>query len=241
MWIKESPENISAKSSGRDVLNFLFNHDIFYVMDNHLAAAWCWLQKLDKNTSYNFFHIDQHEDLWCNAPIESYSYIKSNQYITLDEFLSLKYVSCINCLEKVFNYGNYILQTNKLYPNWFENCIFACEDYITDINLNILDNLNHQELLPKINEFLDSKNTKKKSFNKWILNIDIDYFFDEKQNQIMDDEYIKQLCLKISTFINNIEIITISLSPEYCGGWDKSYRIANIMTDIFGFNFELQL
>jgi len=241
MWIKESPENIGTKSSGRNVLNFLFNHDIFYVMDNHLAAAWCWLQKLDKDTSYNFFHIDQHEDLWCNAPVESYSYIKSNQYLTLDEFLSLEYVPCIKCKDKVFNYGNYILQTNKLYPHWFENCIFACVDQISLDSLNIIDNFDSKELPLRINDSLESKDPKISSNNKWIMNIDIDYFFDENKKQILDDEYIKRLCFELLKYISNIEVITISLSPEYCGGWDKSYRIAKIMTDIFGFEFELKI
>lgn len=32
-------------------------------MDNHLAAAWCWVQKIDQSKRYGLFHINRHYDL----------------------------------------------------------------------------------------------------------------------------------------------------------------------------------
>lgn len=43
-WIYKNHE---LKTSGCYNMNFLFNNGKFYIMDNHLAAAWCWLQKID--------------------------------------------------------------------------------------------------------------------------------------------------------------------------------------------------
>ncbi|WP_370051354.1 hypothetical protein [Rhodohalobacter sp. SW132] len=31
-------------------------------MDNHLCAAWCWLQKIKKTKGINLFHVDRHYD-----------------------------------------------------------------------------------------------------------------------------------------------------------------------------------
>lgn len=41
-------------------------------MDNHLAAAWCWMQECDADTRYNFMHIDRHNDLGTNTPFDIY-------------------------------------------------------------------------------------------------------------------------------------------------------------------------
>ena len=49
------PEDILNKNSGIDNLNFLLHYPKVYVMDNHLAAGWCWLQELDPEFSYCFF------------------------------------------------------------------------------------------------------------------------------------------------------------------------------------------
>lgn len=55
------------------------------------------------------------------------------------------------------------------------------------------------------------------------------------------DDYIKQMCSNILEGIEDIEVITISLSPECCGGWDKSYRIAKLIAESFGLDFELEI
>ena len=48
--------------SGCYDLNILFRSKNFYVMDNHGAALWTWLQHIDTNKKYNFIHIDKHDD-----------------------------------------------------------------------------------------------------------------------------------------------------------------------------------
>ena len=62
-WIYKNHE---LKTSGCYNMNFLFNNGKFYIMDNHLAAAWCWLQKIDTSKRYGLFHIDRHYDLLNN-------------------------------------------------------------------------------------------------------------------------------------------------------------------------------
>lgn len=56
-WIYKNHE---LKTSGCYNMNFLFNNGKFYIMDNHLAAAWCWLQKIDTSKRYGLFHCGRH-------------------------------------------------------------------------------------------------------------------------------------------------------------------------------------
>jgi hypothetical protein len=68
---------------------------------------------------------------------------------------------------------------------------------------------------------------------KWILNIDIDYFFSDNSDgvryQIFTDEYITNIGLEISKCIDNIEVLTIALSPSFCNGIMNSKRVAKLL------------
>lgn len=77
--------------SGCYNMNFLFNNDKFYIMDNHLAAAWCWSQKIDTSKKYGLFHIDRHYDLLNNLTLD---FITKNRNALINNdfscYLSLK-------------------------------------------------------------------------------------------------------------------------------------------------------
>lgn len=55
MWLKELPPYYLHKRSGMINLNGLWNDGNIYVMDNHRAAAWCWLHSCDKTAKYTFY------------------------------------------------------------------------------------------------------------------------------------------------------------------------------------------
>ena len=44
MWIRNLPTDYHKQQSDFDNLVFLWKTNNVYVMDNHLAAAWCWMQ-----------------------------------------------------------------------------------------------------------------------------------------------------------------------------------------------------
>ena len=48
--------------SGACDLNFLWRSGSLYVMDNHRAASWCWLQHSGPEGNANVVHIDAHYD-----------------------------------------------------------------------------------------------------------------------------------------------------------------------------------
>ena len=245
MWIKEPNKNFKDLKSGYSDLNFLYNEGKFFIMDNHLGAGWSWLNKLDPLSNYNFFHIDQHKDLCCNAPLEKYDHIKENPKLLLNEYLALEYKPhpAAN-FTQVFNYENYILQVKELFPNWFCLNYFACPEYVYDKLIKIEYNVDCYQLANNISYWVhDGKNhdsaSSPQKLNKWILNLDIDYFFFENKFQLFTDEYIRTLCHDIIKGIDDIAVVTIALSPECCGGWDNSLRIANLISKELGLGFSL--
>jgi hypothetical protein len=80
---------------------------------------------------------------------------------------------------------------------------------------------------------------------KWIVNIDLDYFF-----QTIDDtditirfisyEAIDFFLQKIKAFLNGrIEVMTIALSPECCGGWENSLTLMDYFAKKLEIDFNI--
>ena len=92
MWVQELPKDFMKKKSFAVDTIFIWesdNHPI-YIMDNHLAAAWCWMQECNPNEEYNFMHIDQHSDLkGCGNP-SIIDFIKRNPKISFEKYKQIK-------------------------------------------------------------------------------------------------------------------------------------------------------
>lgn len=217
-------------------LNLLLNNNKVYVMDNHLAAIWCWLQKISQTESYNFFHIDRHYDLlesqmewWYETLVEQGVDLSA---ISVEELRALRY-SPKNGPTKdkfpIFRCDNYLSLFYRLYPELINLSYFATHedgDKFDDIELT---EKTIYELPDNIAYWINQHDTK-----KWIVNIDIDYFFtdfDEHPYQFLTDEYVSKLGQEINKCIDNIEVITIALSPEWCGGWDNAIRVSRILVN----------
>lgn len=245
MWIKEIPNNyIEEKSFAVDAI-FLWksdNHPI-YVMDNHLCATWCWLQECDFHSSYNFMHIDQHSDLASPGDPSIISFLRENPHVSFKEYKALT-------IEKMnypfFKWDNYIRACQYLFPNWFSVNMF-CTQEINDFRESILGykrfpiySINYidvcKELTQYINEPSENLSPLDENWkNKWILNIDLDFFWTDYKIKLLDDEFIRDLARRINNAIDNIEVITIALSPDCVGGREMKERWANAFKalDIF--------
>jgi len=217
-------------------LNILYQSGKTFIMDNHLAASWCWLQKIDIEKQYNLLHIDRHYDLlesqidlWIDAIQKQNIDLKT---ISITDLLAIKYqVKEMSIYETfpIFRWDNYITIFNRLYPNIIALNIFTTHkdgDAPENIKINDLD---IYELQENLSYWINTNNE-----HKWIVNLDIDYFFtdyDEKRFQFLTDEYILKIAEEIKKSWNNIEVLTIALSPEFCGGWDNAIRVTKLITN----------
>ena len=220
--------------SDSDNLNLLYNIDNIYLMDNHLAASWCWLQKIDISKRYNLFHIDRHYDLQISQIDCWIKEFKNNvdclSKISINQLLELNFKpknSPQDYKYKIFQFDNYLTIFNRLYPNLLENMFFATHkdgETIDDFNISEIE---IYELSKNLSFWINSN-----SNNKWIVNIDIDYFFsdiNESYFQLLTNDYIKTIAKGLITAKENIEVITIALSPEYCGGWGNAEKVAKLL------------
>ena len=83
-------EEFKRLKSGSSALNILYQEGCTYVMDNHLAAGWCWYNTLDRRKEYNFCHIDQHDDL-ANDKHDIVKDLFEETPISLERYISLHY------------------------------------------------------------------------------------------------------------------------------------------------------
>lgn len=237
MWIKEKPEILGE--SGPVKTNFLYKSGKVYIMDNHLCASWCWLQEIDTAKRYNYLHIDRHYDL-CESPDEVKSTVIDMgidiQRLSFDQYTNLSYEPWNHrgMKAKLFRWDTYILNLQQLYPN-----LFASTTFITKKAGAGTDFVEYEL---EIEQFLgEYRHWVSDSKEGWIINIDIDYFFAPIRGhfQLYTDETIRLVAEEVKRYLPKVDVVTIALSPECCGGWKKAIGVLLIFSAVLELDIEL--
>ena len=248
MWIRELPEDFYEQSSICSESIMLWQNKNIYVMDNHLSAAWCWLQTCDCQKKYNFMHIDRHYDLLDCFYDEDLESLRNNPHMPYDEFKGLKRSKDIGVQYDLFKWDNYIMATYVLQPDWFKSNIF-----ITHKEGDKYCCWGHElfsiiEICPlymgsAINNYIGKPDKYLSGLENedyklpWIVNIDIDVFYTTEHVQLYSDDYIRYIAQLINENMSNIQILTIALSPDCVKGenmkekWYNSFHILKIMAE----------
>ncbi len=215
-------------------LNFLWNKGNVYIMDNHRAAMWCWLQEIKNHKKYDLFHLDRHFDtLYSN--IDSWlEALPELQNLDITEYLDIK----DNLYDApLIRYDNYLSIFLEKYSSVLSSCWFSTYSE-GDVPRGAGIQFPQPKVLPSSLEFW-----LKESPNKWIINLDIDLFFCEDpidgKMKLHSDEFIQVIgeILKSQNESGKIEVITIALSPEWCGNWEQAEKACKLLTNSMGINF----
>ncbi|WP_312922126.1 hypothetical protein [Empedobacter brevis] len=199
-------------------------------MDNHLCAAWCWATYLDLTNKYKFIHIDRHYDMILYDEEINEEIISNNidiSKLSFEDFYDIQHPRVKTEIFKspLFRYENFILGFNKLFPNTFIDNIFITKK----LGCIDIDDFITQETT--IDIFISQFNWWSES-NKIVLDIDIDFFFlDYPIIQMYSDELIIKFIDKIIDNWDNIDIITIALSPECCKNWSNAIKVFDIFNN----------
>lgn len=217
-------------------VRYLCREGNVFLMDNHLAAAWCWLQCCQSTEQYGIIHIDRHLDLEHHprCPKESYSKIV-NQELSIYDYLNLSWktpeiASPIQC----FQWNNYLRNCRDIFPNWFNPGLFITKEPAGSV----------EDSFPEFRfcKFWGSREYLKsriKSGVKWIINIDLDVFFMGKNfddnsskyiRQCYCDDTIRQIGRIVNSSRDNIQVVTIAMSPECCGGINNSLAVLFLLS-----------
>lgn len=223
------------KTSSSINTNFLWRCNNIYIMDNHRLALWCWLKEMNFTQKYALFHIDAHYDTasitkepWINCfPDFRNSPLKDYLNYGLDQFPF-----------PIINWGNYLSIFLYKYENNVDELFTATHLIGTKPEFIEKEEVNPYKLAECFKDYIVG------SDYKCILNLDLDYFFYKQ-----DDEYQMMFSNSYRFFIysvikellgeSKIQVLTICLSPECCGGWENAENICYELTDYLGFNFRL--
>lgn len=223
--------NKGKLTSHNQDLNYFAYQDNLFIMDNHLAAIWCW-DKLSKDKNITLIHIDAHYDLGCSPPGGSIYQELDLTTISVNDLTSFKH----DWGYSYFLWDNYIHTFNDKYPRLINEFISIthrlenlCE--LEDVEMEEYDIWN-----------LDSSlwtNTE----NRKILNIDIDYFFKQETEitfEIFSDSTVDFFSKWLLKNKHKFDIITVALSPECCGTWENAINMANRIFEPLKIKIEIQ-
>lgn len=210
-------------SSGVFNQNFLFQKDNIYVMDNHRAAMWCWLDFYKSNIKdVGVFHLDRHNDS-LQSNLESWVLQASGppHVDTMDINSYLDVIDLGNPGCKLFRWDNYLSIFLDLYKTEITYCYFSSYEG---------DPINHSNPLEKKPWDFHENLSVWFSKGKWIINIDLDYFFYEVNGsckQMYSNEYLHGFFSEVANIANRKSevVVTVCFSPECCGGWENSEKI----------------
>jgi len=231
MWIFKKNTLVS---SGTYEENFLFKKGKIYIMDNHKSAAWCWIQEIDPKLTYNLFHIDRHYDLLNNLNPQTVNDLRSQ--LVNSDYAMYSGARIIDESLPIVRFDNYILLYQYLFPKSIDKQYYATHD----------DGTVPEDIITYRPEIIDLPRQNisywmKQGNDNWILNLDLDYFFSDDAKsqpfQFLTDEYINKMCQDIIRSIDKIQVITIALSPDFCGGWKNAKRILEVMDKVLSFDF----
>ncbi|MCP1996319.1 UPF0489 family protein [Flavobacterium sp. HSC-61S13] len=238
MWIKEF--NGEFAESMIENVNFLFQQDKIYIMDNHLCAAWCWLNEIEEVENNNLIHIDRHYDLLNHPSTVNETIIQPGidlRELTYQEYEGLYIENQHGERSKTFRWDNYILNLREVYNNYYGTTIFSTFDFGNHEPEFIKEEISFVDFLNNIDDYINQD-----SEQNWILNVDIDYFFNTLNStrvQVFSNEFIRLFAEKINSVMDKLTVITFCLSPECCGGWVNSLHVMTIFCEVLRIDFNL--
>lgn len=202
--------------SASDKDNVLWNEGKTYVMDNHRLALWCWFQKMKKGQRYNLLHVDAHPDLSESALLH---FDHDLWTMSLDEYRTA-WQKDINM--PLFRWDNYIEVFLRKYPEMVGKTVSATH------HLGSKKELSEEIRAYDLVKYMGGVFSGERYVNElpWIVNLDLDYFFSAAPEKIsmFSDEFIEGVASAIRLGMESgmVEVLTVSLSPECCGSWDKA-------------------
>ena len=246
MWIKEIPKGYSDMASFCFNIVFMWQNDKVFVMDNHMAALWGWLQVCDPQKKYNFMHIDRHYDMLECFKDEDLEPVKKNPNLAFEEFHNLKRK---DGEFQVFCWDNYIMAGYVMFPDWFHTNIF-----LTHKEGDVGKSWGHKPMKIReedplfmewyIDQYIGEPSECLDVFKgadyklPWIVNLDLDVFYTGNSHiQLFSDDYIKRIAELLQSNMDNITALTIAVGPDCLGGngmkekWANGMRLLDVMSE----------
>jgi len=230
-------------ASGAYNQNFLWRRWNVYVMDNHRAALWCWLQHVDPDSPHSIFHIDRHTDTLQSRMNEWLEHVPSSWNIGIEEYLNHSYVPDELGVGPipVIRWDNYLSIYLALFGQDVSACYFATHKDGDDPNYDSPMHVCMWDVPFNLDYWLGLGR------KPWIMNLDLDYFFcdgeEDRAQRMIADPYIDR-CMDIiraKMADQTIAVTTIAITPSdnFTGGWGPSEAMMEQVLSRLGIDFQL--
>ncbi len=237
-WIYEFR---GRNQSGCTNQNLLWREGNIYVMDNHRAALWCWLQHLDLESKYDLIHIDEHHDCASVDNAERLATLPDLASISFDEYIGITEV--VHGDEVPFiRWDNYLALLFTLYPNLVDEMCWATHQFSWDVPQRSSEGQLSPALL--YNMLRDEILCLSNQHREIIVNIDLDYFFYKKAEDsgfMFTRSYRDEIFSAVNAGLERgrVKVLTISLSPDCCGGWRAAEQLMLEVSDALSIDFRI--
>jgi hypothetical protein len=235
--------------SGHYRQNFLWRHENIYVMDNHRAALWCWLQHVDPNKDHCLFHLDRHYDTLTSRLDEWIRNLPASwKTFSVDQYLKCSYMQeggFDGSPVKLFSWDNYLSIYLDRFGGSIGQPIFATHDDGDKPNHPCVTHVPLWDIPDNFDYWLDSDLHSRSRGKPWIVNVDLDYFFwnADRPKLMVSTAYLKTLFSKIRKKLDDktIAVLTIATTPDenFTGGWGPSSALAEKVLKILGIEFKI--
>lgn len=233
----------SRGESGEFDLQFLWRSGTTYVMDNHLAAGWCWLQHLHAGASYNLLHVDAHYDLFSSNIAKWVSSISGSlRAMSLDDYTS-QTCGMDGYPVKVFRWDNYTPILMNKEPSLLRRGVFVTQR----ADSYLPETIKSFEAFDDITSIADLTNVTVAQLRSrpYIFNLDLDFFFTNQSEpsgshrRRWSDAKTLEAVRSLAAYHREAVLTTICLSPECCGGWPAAEKLLKDVCREFGITFQM--
>jgi hypothetical protein len=208
--------------SGATRQNFLWRQGNVFIMDNHRAALWCWLQCIDTTEMLGLFHIDEHFDCLDSRLAEWRQALPPLEGLSIDAYLDLKFRIGRDAVP-IIQWDNYLSLFLEIYKPRIAAARFATHGVGDKPKFENATFVEPQYLNSNLEDIADSK------IDRWLINVDLDYFFcaqGDTQKPMFSEDYLQGVLGTIAGLqsLGKVACLTISMSPdeELTGGWEAA-------------------
>jgi hypothetical protein len=225
--------------SGATQQNFLWRLGNVFVMDNHRAAMWCWLQCLDAHHPIGLLHINEHYDTLYSRMFEWLNALPPLDDVSIETYLSLRFEIGRESVPLI-QWDNYLSLFLERYAARIQRSVFATHGVGDEPRVKNALKVEPQHLPGNIEFWMRSPT------ENWLVNVDLDYFFCDQEGGrrlMFSDDYIEAGfdALRRMRARGKIACLTICLSPdeELTSGWEQAEALCARLCAHLGVPFQL--
>lgn len=205
--------------------NLLWRDGNVYLMDNHRAALWCWQQHLDLYSDpHSLIHIDRHYDALGSNLRKHVQVMPDLRGLSITDYLGARVK--LGDQFPLFRWDNYLsLYLAAICPKLQTFRCLTRHDGDKPLFEGMMEP--EPQDLPQNFDYLLER-------GRWIVNIDLDYFFcasaaDDRFTLMYSDAYLKEVFegLRRAIDLGDVAVVTLCLTPSnFTAGWEACIKLS---------------